>query len=204
MSGFHPQVNISEQAFKEAMSRFPSGVTVIMTLGEDELSVGMTASAFVSVSLSPPLVLESVAKTAQMHTHLMQSERYSVSILTARQAAVSNHFAGFGDESFTPVITEIDGLPAIQGSLARVACRIISRVDMGDHTLFIGQAQRVELEESDEPALIYTRRDYHLHRPLSLGTGEEMSGDEVPSVQLDTDEKRASDQPLPPHGAGED
>ena len=163
------------------MSRFPSGVTVIMTLGEDEVSVGMTASAFVSVSLSPPLVLESVAKTAQMHAHLMRAERYSVSILSASQAAVSNHFAGFGDEGLTPKIVDIDGLPAIQGSLARVACRIISRVDMGDHTLFIGQAQHVDLEDSDEPALIYARRDYHLHRPLK-GSGQGDTGDQISSV----------------------
>ena len=58
MSGTYPQVNLSEQTFKEAMSRFPSGVTVIMTEGEEGHSVGMTASAFISVSLSPPLVLD--------------------------------------------------------------------------------------------------------------------------------------------------
>jgi flavin reductase (DIM6/NTAB) family NADH-FMN oxidoreductase RutF len=167
MSGTYPQVNISEQTFKEAMSLFPSGVTVIMTEGEEGHSVGMTASAFISVSLSPPLVLESVAKTAQMHAHLMREERYSVSILGAHQVAESNHFAGFGDSEFTPNIVSIDQLPAVGGSLARVACRTISRVDMGDHTLFIGQVQHVDLEDSDEPALIYARRDYHLHVPLS-------------------------------------
>ena len=182
MSGTYPKVNVSEQTFKEAMSLFPSGVTVIMTEGEEGHSVGMTASAFISVSLSPPLVLESVAKTAQMHAHLMREERYSVSILGAHQVAVSNHFAGFGDSDFTPDIVSIDQLPAVGGSLARVACRIISRVDMGDHTLFIGQAQHVDLEESDEPALIYARRDYHLHKPLnpSSHTADDVSEELTP------------------------
>lgn len=166
MSGFHPQVKPSEQEFKEAMSRFPSGVTVIMTHGEEGHSIGMTASAFISVSLTPPLILESVAKTAQMHAHLMSQDRYSVSILAASQSQVSNHFAGMTSEDFNPLIVEIDGLPAVKGSLARVACRIISRVDTGDHTLFIAQAQSVELEESDEAALIYARRSYHQHQPI--------------------------------------
>ena len=175
MSGTYPQVNISEQTFKEAMSRFPSGVTVIMTEGEEGHSVGMTASTFISVSLSPPLVLESVAKTAQMHAHLTREERYSVSILAASQVEVSNHFAGFGEGTFTPDIVSIDHLPAVGGSIARVACRIISRIDMGDHTLFIGQVQQVELEDSDEPALIYARRDYHVHLPLNAQTTDEHS-----------------------------
>ena len=108
MSGTYPQVNISEQTFKEAMSRFPSGVTVIMTESEEGHSVGMTASAFISVSLSPPLVLESVAKTAQMHAHLMREERYSVSILSANQVDVSNHFAGFGEGNFKALFESIE------------------------------------------------------------------------------------------------
>ena len=166
MSGIHSQLLPSEQEFKEAMSRFPSGVTVIMTNTEDGHSVGMTASAFISVSLAPPLVLESVAKTAQMHAHLMSQDRYSVSILAASQSAVSNHFAGMEKEDYSPDIVEIAGLPAVKGSLARVACRIISRVDTGDHTLFIAQAQDIQLEDSDEPALIYARRGYHKHEPI--------------------------------------
>lgn len=166
MSGTYPHLKPSEQEFKEAMSCFPSGVTVIMTHDEEGQSIGMTASAFISVSLAPPLILESVAKTAQMHAHLMREDRYSVSILAASQSQVSNHFAGMQNEEFTPEIVQVDGLPSVSGSLARVACRIISRVDTGDHTLFIAQAQGIELEESDESALIYARRGYHRHEAL--------------------------------------
>ena len=166
MSGTYPHLQPSELEFKEAMSRFPSGVTVIMTHDEEGQSIGMTASAFISVSLAPPLILESVAKTAQMHAHLMREDRYSVSILAASQSQVSNHFAGMQNEEFSPDVVEIDGLPAVGKSLARVACRIISRVDTGDHTLFIAQAQEIQLEESDEPALIYVRRDYHKHEAI--------------------------------------
>ena len=166
MSGTYPSLQPSEQEFKEAMSRFPSGVTVIMTRDEEGQAIGMTASAFISVSLAPPLVLESVAKTAQMHSHLMREDRYSVSILAASQSQESNHFAGMKQDEFQPSIVDVEGLPAVGKSLARVACRIISRVDTGDHTLFIAQAQGIQLEDSDEPAFIYARRGYHKHEAI--------------------------------------
>ena len=161
----HPHLDLV--AFKEAMSRFPSGVTVLMTHDEVGDPVGMTASAFVSVSMTPPLVLESVAKSAQMHAHLMRADRYSVSILSAGQSPISNHFAGFGPEGFEPQLDELDGLPTIQDSVARVACQIIKRVDAGDHTLFIAQVHAVELSEHSELSLIYAQRDYHIPTPLS-------------------------------------
>ena len=101
-----------------------------------------------------------------MHSHLMREDRYSVSILAASQSQESNHFAGMKQDEFQPSIVDVEGLPAVGKSLARVVCRIISRVDTGDHTLFIAQAQGIQLEDSDEPALIYARRGYHKHEAI--------------------------------------
>ena len=154
------------EAFKEAMSAFPSGVTVITTLDEQGEPVGMTASAFVSVSLDPPLVLESVAKTAQMHDHLMKTERYAVSILAADQALVSNHFAGWGQEGYQPTLATLGGLPIIQGSLAQLTCRIVNRVEAGDHTLFIGGVEEVSSGAVSADPLIYAKRDYRELAPI--------------------------------------
>ena len=150
-----------EATFKAAMSQFPSGVTVITTHSASGEPVGMTASAFISVSLNPPLVLESVAKTAQMHAHLSEQPRYAVSILSAGQAPVSNHFAGWGAEGYQPPLSELGGLPTIEGSLARLACPIVQRVDAGDHTLFIARVDEAELEQGDQDPLIYAKRGYH-------------------------------------------
>ena len=152
---------LSDDLFKQAMSRFPSGVTVITIYDEANTAVGMTASAFISVSLSPPLILESIAKSAQMHHRLMQQDRYAVSILSAAQAPVSNHFAGWGVEGFEPDLDEVDGLPTISGSLVQCTCRIVHRVDAGDHTLFIGQVESLRVSDPDGSPLIYSDRGYH-------------------------------------------
>ena len=156
-----------EQLFKQAMSRFASGVTVISTYDENQQAVGMTASAFISVSLNPPLILESIATTAQMHQRLMQQDRYAVSILSAEQAQVSNHFAGWGTEGFTPILDELDGLPVVKDSLVQMSCRIVSRVSAGDHTLFIAEVQKAELNPNSLPPLIYVDRGYHTSSDLT-------------------------------------
>lgn len=155
-----------EATFKAAMSQFPSGVTVITTYNQEGEAVGMTASAFISVSLTPPLILESVAKTAQMHAHLTQQERYAVSVLASNQANVSNHFAGWGQEGYQPPLSELDSLPTIQGSLARLACTIVNRVDAGDHTLFIARVDHAEVAEEGQDPLIYAKRGYHTLSPV--------------------------------------
>ena len=161
-----PQVSFMD-SFKEAMSLFPSGVTVITTLDGTGEPVGMTASAFVSVSLNPPLVLESIAKTAQMHAHLMETDRYAVSILAADQSLVSNHFAGWGQEVYQPTLSTLGGLPIVQGSLAQLSCKIVNRVDAGDHTLFLGCVEEISVSSDSQDPLIYAKRGYRSLTPLS-------------------------------------
>ncbi|MEZ4629494.1 MAG: flavin reductase family protein [Deinococcales bacterium] len=143
--------------FKQAMSRFPSGVTVITARHEGETH-GMTASAFISVSLNPPLVLESVAKKARMHEILMNASHYGVSILRQDQAEHSNHFAGFGREDFEAVFMELHNMPLIEGAVAYVVCKIVDRHEAGDHTLFIGEVEAAQIAEG-EP-LLYFKRQY--------------------------------------------
>ena len=141
--------------FKQALGRFPSGVTVI-TAQKDGETHGMTASAFMSVSLEPPLVLESVGKKARMHSVLMDVERYGVSILNTAQADASNHFAGFGKEDFEPSFQDLAGFPVIEGAVAQLVCKIIDKHEAGDHTLFIAQVEAVNYNDND-PILYYSR-----------------------------------------------
>ena len=150
----------TDQLFKQAMSRFASGVTVITTYDENQQAVGMTASAFISVSLNPPLILESIAKTAQMHHRLMQQDHYAVSILSNEQVQVSNHFAGWHTEGFTPTLEEVNGLPMVADSLVQMCCRIMSRVSAGDHTLFIAEVKSIRVNPKPLDPLIYVDRQY--------------------------------------------
>ncbi len=137
------------------MSQFPSGVTVITTKHEGKVH-GMTASAFISLSLEPPLVLESVAKNTQTHQILTKTDIYGVSILEATQSEVSNHFAGFGPKDFEPSFTELNEYPVVQGAVAQLLCKIVARHEVGDHTLFVGQVEHIVLGEG-EPLLYYNR-----------------------------------------------
>ncbi|HND29186.1 MAG TPA: flavin reductase family protein [Myxococcota bacterium] len=133
--------------FKAAMSRFLSGVTVVSTQHEGEIW-GMTASAFLSVSIDPFLVLVSVGKTAKFHDRAIASGRYGVSILTAEQQDLSGHFAGWPKPGVEPVWEQPDfHSPVLVGALAQVDCLLHQVVDAGDHSLFLGNVQAVRLGE---------------------------------------------------------
>lgn len=150
---------ISPRDFRAALGRFASGVTVVTIPREGERAGvrGITANAFLSVSLSPPLVLVSIDKKARAHTPLMVAERYGVSILAEHQGYLSNHFAGF-DDSVTPAFTELGGLSLVEGAVAHLVCRVVDRHEAGDHTLFIGEVEA--LATSDDAPLLYFRGQY--------------------------------------------
>lgn len=142
--------------FKQAMARFLSGVTVVSAERDGQV-FGMTASAFLSVSLDPPLVLVSVAKSATMHGVLLSASSFSFSILSVEQQALSSHFAGYGEATVQWVPGPF-GPPVLAGALAWVGCSAFAAHDAGDHTLFIG---RVESAQSFEGApLAYFRGKY--------------------------------------------
>ena len=148
----------SAETFKEALSRFASGVTVVSCAREDG-PLGITVSAFISVSLTPPLVLVSISKEAKISSQFARAEGYGVSILSALQEDESNHFAGWGREGFTPRFVELAGRPVLEGALCTLSCRIAQRVSAGDHMLLIGAVEGVELGGTHAP-LIYAQRRY--------------------------------------------
>ena len=151
---------IPPHEFRQTLGRFASGVTVI-TATDGEERRGMTASAFVSVSLTPPLVLVSVGRGAGMHSLLARGDvtRFGVSILSSTQRALSNHFSGRpGPEENVPWFQH-EGLPLIGGSVAQLVCRKHEVVPAGDHTLFLGLVEYSRY--TDDDPLLYFRGQYH-------------------------------------------
>lgn len=151
--------------FKAVLGQFLSGVTVVTARRPDDAGVpqlhGITVSAFLSVSLDPPLVLCSIQKTAQMHRHLSAGGPFAVSLLAESQSAVSNHFAGFRTEGFSPEL--LDGrfrTPVIAGALAWIDLDLHEAVSAGDHTLFIGRVIDLGLAEDAPSPLAYYRGKY--------------------------------------------
>lgn len=142
--------------FRNAMGQFASGVVVI-TVMTDDGPHAMTANAFMSGSLEPPLVVISVALTARMHGWLETADGFGVSILTNVQEKTSNHFAGRRSADFAPVIDRLDGAPVIAGASVRIAADRQHAYACGDHTLFVGRVRALELARPEDvkPLLYY-------------------------------------------------
>jgi flavin reductase (DIM6/NTAB) family NADH-FMN oxidoreductase RutF len=150
---------IDEAGFRKAMSCFASGVTVLTT-EYDGVSYGMTASAFSSLSLAPPLVLVCVEKSARIHEAIPKAERFAINILRAGQEAISNKFASRSDDRFDGINVRAGKLkvPLLEDALAIVECRLHATLPGGDHTIFVGEVVAAEIGEG-EP-LLYFRSAY--------------------------------------------
>lgn len=152
------------RAFRNACGKFATGITVV-TVEIDGAIHGMTANAFMSVSLDPPLVVVSVGKKAHMHTYLTQCERYAISILNRDQEAYSGHFAGFPPKDFVPAFEQRQGHPVVANAIAYFVTRRYTAYEAGDHTLYIGQVEYFESNEQD-PVLYYVGK-YRWLNPLN-------------------------------------
>ncbi|MEO7538471.1 MAG: flavin reductase family protein [Pyrinomonadaceae bacterium] len=152
---------VSEGEFRDALSRFASGVSVVTTLGADGVPHGITVSAFCSVSLYPPLVLICIEKVTASHDSFIDSGVYVVNVLDESQMWLSERFAAPSEDKFgdIDVYPGIGGVPVLADALANIECRITERIDGGDHSIFIGSVERSK-ERAGSP-LIYFRGDYN-------------------------------------------
>lgn len=132
---------VDPRAFRDALGRFATGVTIV-TMDAGGVPAGITVNAFLSLSLTPPLVGIAIDGRAGAHATLMESDRFGVSMLAEHQRAVSDHFAGLSTTG-TVHFDRLGLVPVVTGSLAQLACRIVQRVPVGDHTLFVGEVQEV-------------------------------------------------------------
>ena len=154
-------MTIDPDAFRSVLGRFASGITVVTAVARDGRDVGMTVSAFCSVSLHPPLVQACVDREASMFDALHHAERFGVNILAAEQEALSRRFAdidashrfdglGYGRGE--------SGVVLLDDALAHLECRLVARHDAGDHALFIGEVERASAR--DARPLLYYRGGY--------------------------------------------
>ncbi len=154
--------------FRNALGRFASGVTVVTTCYQGHAH-GMTANAFVSVSLAPPLVLVSLDNRAYMHRVLPETGRYGVSILSEDQETFSNHFAGRTVAGMHIPFTERMGVPLLEGAMAWFVVQVVDAHPAGDHTLYIGQVEHFEARD-DRPLLFYAGKYQQLRAAAAKPT----------------------------------
>jgi flavin reductase (DIM6/NTAB) family NADH-FMN oxidoreductase RutF len=149
---------------RSILGTFATGVTVI-TLATDDVVHGMTANAFSSVSLDPPLVLFCADVDTNCHDLVPQANHFAVNILSEEQEWLSNRFAGEHhdmDDPFedVPSSTAETGAPIIDDTLAFLDCRLHESVEAGDHTVYIGRVEDAALRETESPPLTFFRGDY--------------------------------------------
>ncbi|WP_406861719.1 flavin reductase family protein [Streptomyces sp. HUAS MG47] len=162
---------VSDDEFRAAMSRLASGVVLVTAHDPDDgprgEDVGMTATAFMSVSLDPPLVLVSLRNGSRMDDLLAEVPNWAVSLLSESQRHVAGRFAMKGRVSDRLLFAgvpwtrgEVSGAPLMGGALATLECRTENRVVAGDHTLVIGRVLTAALPTSDGGPLTYFRGRY--------------------------------------------
>lgn len=157
---------IGPQAFRQALGRFLAGVTVVTARDPSTGQVrGMTASAFSSVSLDPPLAVVSLDRRSRMLETMRRASRFGVSILAEGQAQVARHFAGSPDaEAAVPEICLRSGVPVLADSLAYLVMSKTELHDAGDHVLLIGRIEELGYHEYGTP-LAYFRGYFYRIAP---------------------------------------
>ncbi|MGG3919996.1 flavin reductase family protein [Parageobacillus thermoglucosidasius] len=144
---------MDDRTFRNAMGKFATGVTVITSSLNGQVR-GMTANAFMSVSLNPKLVLISVGEKAKMNSVIQQTGKFAVNILSDQQQALSMLFAGQLKEERNVEFAWMDGHPILPDSLANILCDVDISYIAGDHTLYVGKVTDIYMKEGD-PLLFF-------------------------------------------------
>lgn len=158
---------VDQVAFRAALGRFASGVTVAATVDPvDGVDHALTASAFTSVSLNPPLVLVSINRGARFHDPVLRSGRWAVSLLSREGQAAATWFATSG----RPLADQLERVPHRRGkhtgaalvcdALAWLECETWAIYDGADHALLVGTVLHAEVDERVNDPLLYYRSHY--------------------------------------------
>lgn len=161
--------SLTPELFRRVLANFATGITVITAEREPGQVHGMTANSFTSVSLDPLLVLVCVDQDARLLSYLKTQRRFGVSILKDSQQHVSEFFAEPQQDPAEYSRLGIcfrwtdTGIPLLEDALAHLACNVIAQYMSGDHTIFIGEVESVDLCQG-EP-LLYVRGQYRRLQP---------------------------------------
>ena len=148
--------DLRNNAFKQAMSRFPSGAVIVTTTNTDGEKFGFTASAFTSLSLEPPLILVCLAKSADCYQSFLENSAFAVNVICPKQHDLAFKFATKGAGKFDgdEFITGESGLPIISGCVFSLECTVKHRYPGGDHEILVGEVKYTTINEG-HPSIWY-------------------------------------------------
>jgi flavin reductase (DIM6/NTAB) family NADH-FMN oxidoreductase RutF len=151
---------VAPDAFRRALCQFAAGVTVVTTRDAKGRPLGLTVTAFSSVSLDPPLVLVCVDHRSEAHVGFRDAGLFGVSILAEGQEDVSRRFAAGGAAKFKglELAAGTTGVPLVPGAVAHLECRVKATHDAGDHRIYVGEVLGVDVHPGRP--LVYHDRDY--------------------------------------------
>jgi flavin reductase (DIM6/NTAB) family NADH-FMN oxidoreductase RutF len=157
--------DFSAPEFRAALGMFATGVTIVTARTEAGELIGLTANSFNSVSLSPPLVLWSLARAAGSMVPLSNGRHYAINVLAADQQALAERFAARGTDRWAGVgFTDgVSGAPLLDGAVASFECFNRSQYVEGDHVIFVGEVERCSHRAQASPLLFHGGRFYAEH-----------------------------------------
>jgi flavin reductase (DIM6/NTAB) family NADH-FMN oxidoreductase RutF len=157
--------NFSALEFRAALGMFATGVTIVTALDDNDTPIGLTANSFNSVSMSPPLVLWSLARSAGSMAAFSAGSHYAINILSADQQDLAKQFASKGLDRFAGVsyTAGSGGAPLLDGAVARFECFNRSRYEEGDHVIFVGEVERCTYTQGASPLLFHGGKFYAEH-----------------------------------------
>lgn len=154
-------MSVSASEFRAALRHFPAGVTVVTTRDGDGAPCGLTASAFTSVSLEPPLVLVCIDHAATSYPAFEACGWFAINMLGKSQEHLSRRFAASIPDKFVGIGYREGrgGLPVLEDVVAALECRVVHRYPGGDHTIFVGQVEGASVTAGSP--LLYFQGGYH-------------------------------------------
>jgi flavin reductase (DIM6/NTAB) family NADH-FMN oxidoreductase RutF len=151
------ELQFDRTELRRALGLFATGVTVVSAAGEGSPR-GMTANAFMSGSLDPPLVLVSICNGAHLQVTIEEAGAFGVAILPRALESEARRFAGLAVDGLGPPrFVEHAGVPVVDGAIAWFATTVANRVALGDHTLFVGEVHALGIARPHEPPLTFFR-----------------------------------------------
>ncbi len=135
----------ARRQFRNTLGQFVTGVTAMTTLSPEGERVGITVSSFNSLSLDPPLILWSLARTSASFRCFQIGQPFAVNVLSAEQEGVARQFARVGSEKFEGIGLHVglDRVPLIEGCVVYLECLTDARYPGGDHDIIVGRVRRI-------------------------------------------------------------
>lgn len=148
-----------QEIFKQIMGNYPTGVTIITTVNEDGMPIGLTANSFASVSLDPLMLLWSIDHRSSSLKAYTEGGKFAVHVLAEEQVELCKTFATKHPDRFSTCGWELskNGLPIIEGVLGVFECKTFKAIEAGDHTVLIGEVTDLKVNKEKDPMLYHRR-----------------------------------------------